>query len=794
MGWWDVVFDNAYKMDCKEAEEQQRLKYPLLLHKDEKIEMAFKNRGGKGRDKEFFTSHRIIMKDGKGIGSKRKNYKSIPYSSIQAFSIQTAGKCDDDSELKVWSTGIPVITIDFASSQVNVYNIQQYLNSKISWGASKGTQDVFDPIPPNMDVEQSALGNAIDWLGDNSKQIETEEVEKMFKIDSPMLLKNENVMLAFRCGRDTCVLTDKRVFLVDVKGIFGKKIEFLTIPWGSIHAYSVQTAGAFFDRDTEMFLYTNIVEKEVIIQEFRNGKADLFAIQKVLCNLILGDDTEVMPDVDLREGKEDEKGNWFLRGDQRPLDAVEMDQLYHSDPPILQGCERVEFAFMGRRNMTMFTTKRLIMIDPKGLTGKQIEYLSVPWENIVAFGVCTAGKYLDWDTEVWFHTEMAFHPGRAPCNDNPGKPATPYVSFFEISFNKNLVDLFQLKHYLSKRILLLHKMELGAPIPMDALTNEFDRPEAGIERIWQWLGGDQREIDPAELDSQLHTNTHILLDEEKVLMAFKAGRDVSIFTNLRVMILDVQGLSGKKIEYTSIPYKSIRGFAVESAGVWDRDSELHLYTRNRWTLSKVSMDFRTGKADIIQINKFLSALIVGLPTDAQVELGEKDYGAPTEAQKIGVGSITAAFFQNSSEIDSKEIETRFRTKPKLLLDEEFVLRAFEQGRDMYVYTTRRIIIVDTKGINGKSVRYKTVPYKWITGYEFETHGNFDGDAEIYSYADVTKVESFDMPRRADVTVTKQSILVKNFDIYEMGKLFTEQLLFGNKYEFKYEAETDIVVG
>jgi len=206
------------------------------------------------------------------------------------------------------------------------------------------------------------------------------------------------------------------------------------------------------------------------------------------------------------------------------------------------------------------------------------------------------------------------------------------------------------------------------------------------------------------------------------------------------------------------------------------------------------MDFSTGKADIIQINKFLSALIVGLPTDPQVDFGKKNYGAPTEGQKIGKASILAAIFENSTEIDSGETENTFRTQPELLLEKESVLRAFKQGRDMFVYTTRRILIIDTKGVSGKSVRYKTVPYKWIQGYEFETHGNFDGDAEIYSFANVTKVGSENMPRQADVTVTKQSILVKNFDIYEMGKLFTDQILFGEKYENKCEAETDIVVG
>ena len=109
-------------------------------------------------------------------------------------------------------------------------------------------------------------------------------------------------------------------------------------------------------------------------------------------------------------------------------------------------------------------------------------------------------------------------------------------------------------------------LERGAPIGLDALTSQSPDPQ-GFERLAQWLGSDQRELDPTELDTEFHTNTKILLDDEKVLMAFKAGRDVTLFTNKRIMMIDVQGLIGHKIEYTSIPYRSIHAYSVQSAGV-----------------------------------------------------------------------------------------------------------------------------------------------------------------------------------------------------------------------------------
>ena len=66
------------------------------------------------------------------------------------------------------------------------------------------------------------------------------------------------------------------------------------------------------------------------------------------------------------------------------------------------------------------------------------------------------------------------------------------------------------------------------------------------------------------------------------------------------------------MSYKSIPYTSIKGFAVESAGSWDYDSELTLYTKNLWNndFGKIQMDFRKGQVDILQIQKFLSAMIL----------------------------------------------------------------------------------------------------------------------------------------------------------------------------------------
>jgi hypothetical protein len=438
-------------------------------------------------------------------------------------------------------------------------------------------------------------------------------------------------------------------------------------------------------------------------------------------------------------------------------------------------------AFQGYRDLTVFTTKRLIRIDKQGLSGKKIDYFSVPWEKFNAFGVRSAGKFVDFDTEVLLYTEMGFYPGEAgePGDEHtppkPPIPPRPEESCFEIDFNKYAVNMMKLKYYLSRRIMAMKKEDRGAPIDLKAITFNVPDPK-GFQKLFEWLGDDQREIDPTDLDREFHTNTHILLDDEKCIMAFKAGRDVSLFTNLRIMRIDVQGLTGHKIEYTSIPYRSVRAWAVESAGKWDADSELHIYTRNRWHLAKFELDFRKGKTDIMQLQQLLSAVVIGEPDDPKLVFKPKDYG-PAAGNKFKLGNMITL---RSKEIDVSEVETKFRVDVPLLLETERILKAFEQARDLFVFTDRRYIIIDTKGMSGQKVKYKSVPYRDVGVFEFETAGHLDADAEIYFFTDISKLQGNGPPRSVDLMRTKQSIAIKHTDIYDMGFLALENTIMKKK--------------
>ncbi|KXH81764.1 PH domain-containing protein [Sporosarcina sp. HYO08] len=69
----------------------------------------------------------------------------------------------------------------------------------------------------------------------------------------------------------------------------------------------------------------------------------------------------------------------------------------------------------------------------------------------------------------------------------------------------------------------------------------------------------------------------ILSDQEEVDVAFKLIRDLIMFTDKRMILVDKQGLTGKKVDYHSIPYRSIAHFSVETAGRFDLDAELKIW-------------------------------------------------------------------------------------------------------------------------------------------------------------------------------------------------------------------------
>ena len=100
----------------------------------------------------------------------------------------------------------------------------------------------------------------------------------------------------------------------------------------------------------------------------------------------------------------------------------------------------------------------------------------------------------------------------------------------------------------------------------------------------------------------------VLMPEEKVDLAFKLVRDLLVFTEKSLIIVDKQGMTGKKVEYKSIPYRSISRFSVETSGHFDLDAELKIWISSA-ELPAESLQFRSDDS-IVAIQKALAQAVL----------------------------------------------------------------------------------------------------------------------------------------------------------------------------------------
>lgn len=115
---------------------------------------------------------------------------------------------------------------------------------------------------------------------------------------------------------------------------------------------------------------------------------------------------------------------------------------------------------------------------------------------------------------------------------------------------------------------------------------------------------------------------------------------------------------------------------------------------------------------------------------------------------------------NASEVNINEVKREFAT---ILARNEEVERAYKLIRDMFVFTNKRLILVDKQGLTGKKVEYHSIPYRSVTHFSIETAGNFDLDAELKIW----------------VTGSSQPLqkkFNKSLNIYELQSVLAEYVL------------------
>jgi hypothetical protein len=114
--------------------------------------------------------------------------------------------------------------------------------------------------------------------------------------------------------------------------------------------------------------------------------------------------------------------------------------------------------------------------------------------------------------------------------------------------------------------------------------------------------GNAGEISAADLKQEYG---HLLLEDEGIEMGFVLFRDVFLFTTRRLILIDKQGFTGKKIEMKSMPYKSISRYSLETAGTFDLDAELKIWISSE-NLPSVSKKFSKA-VDVYKVQRLLAS-------------------------------------------------------------------------------------------------------------------------------------------------------------------------------------------
>eukprot|EP00392_Amoebophrya_sp_AT5.2_P003039 g3044.t1 len=668
----NICTNNFERLDASVAEHEMRpAADPLsLLPSDEYVLLAYQLR----YHRLIFTPRRIMLQDPHrscccGEPSNNKWF-SLPYESVGAYSVVTPGSIDWDCEVflytKCHAPYVRLLAKDFRvdSDPLPVFEIQNLLNHYVL--PAVDPFGVFDPghwvgeFRPEKGENAQKQGFR-DWLGDNAALQDPKKVQEA--LADLLRGDSETVVFAYKSGRDYTVFTNKRLLIVDVKGITGSRVSYTTLLYERVRLFAVETAGEgglFTDRDSEFWLFTDLPSFPMVKQDLKRD-CNVMQVQKFLTDVVCGKGKGMKTTiknlgVDLGGGTQSTLSRLFGgEGDAGQIDAKAVDKEFH-DLGVLQPEEQVEMGFKGRKDFMLLTTKRILFVDNKkkgffGSHGNATNYLTIPYHSISHFAVQTPGgrdlffrRDKDCELQIWTDSCCFIH--EQPIKDKDGNvtgyiPPFPYVSMIEQDISRDRVDFIGLHQYLSEK--LLHRgverwsppnfarnphLPASAYNPDGSYATKIKRPEltksnSKWELFWSWVTDDAQQVNPQTANAQMH-DCLLLEPDEWVVLAFRCGRDLYLLTTKRVFLVDSQGFTGEKCQYLTIPYSSIREFGVKSAGdgwSFDFDCELVLHLRAFWNThgspprdfainGSVNQDLAKGSCDLLAVHNFLSDRVV----------------------------------------------------------------------------------------------------------------------------------------------------------------------------------------
>ncbi len=113
-------------------------------------------------------------------------------------------------------------------------------------------------------------------------------------------------------------------------------------------------------------------------------------------------------------------------------------------------------------------------------------------------------------------------------------------------------------------------------------------------------------LSPIDPKSVMDRVAPLMVENEGIVAAFKTIRDFVVFTNKRVIAANVQGITGKKVDYTSLPYSKVQAYSVETAGTFDLDCELDLFFSG---IGRVRFELKRG-CDVVGLSRMIASYVL----------------------------------------------------------------------------------------------------------------------------------------------------------------------------------------
>lgn len=132
-----------------------------------------------------------------------------------------------------------------------------------------------------------------------------------------------------------------------------------------------------------------------------------------------------------------------------------------------------------------------------------------------------------------------------------------------------------------------------------------------ISAFLDFLGDNAIATNPAEVEQKLKSSPVILQSDETIEQAYKTGRDLCLFTTKRFLSVNKEGITGKRVEFLSIPLRYCHAFAVQTAGLFLSEPKVEIYAGHA-----VLQDLSKSSSDVWAVHKILSNKIIYSQTNS----------------------------------------------------------------------------------------------------------------------------------------------------------------------------------